>query len=224
VAQQSRSFQNFSQQRAEQDRYLLAAIVEHSNDAIISKTLDGVILNWNAAAEQIYGYSAEEVIGHPISILAPPDQPDEISHILEKINQGERVDHYETVRVRKDGRKVPVSLTISPIKDKSGKIIAASTIARDITRRKQAEAALRQERNFNAAVLDIVGALVIVLDRQGRIIRFNRACERTTGYSFEEIKGRPVWDFLLTQEEMNPVKTIFDKLLAGQFPNTEVDA
>jgi PAS domain S-box-containing protein len=133
--------------RGEQERALLASIVEHSNDAIISKTLDGIILNWNSAAERIYGYSAEEVIGRPISILVPPGRFDEISQILEKIKQGERVDHYETVRVRKDGRQVPVSLTISPIKDRSGNLIAASTIAYDIAHRKRAEAALQNARN-----------------------------------------------------------------------------
>jgi PAS domain S-box-containing protein len=89
---------------AEEERSLLAAIVEHSDDAIISKTLDGIILNWNPAAEKIYGYSAEEVIGQPISILVPPGHPDEVSQILDRIKRGERVDHYETVRMRKDGK------------------------------------------------------------------------------------------------------------------------
>ncbi|MDH3675684.1 MAG: PAS domain S-box protein [Anaerolineae bacterium] len=126
----------------ERERHLLAAVVEYSDDAIITKTLEGIILSWNAAAERIYGYSAEEVVGQPISMLAPPDQPDEVTGILERIKRGEHVDHYETVRMRKDGRQVAVSLTISPIKDPSGHVIAASTIARDITKRKQVEKAL----------------------------------------------------------------------------------
>jgi PAS domain S-box-containing protein len=126
----------------ERERHLLAAVVEYSDDAIITKTLAGIILSWNAAAERIYGYSTEEVVGQPIAVLVPPDQPDEVSGILERIQRGEHVDHYETVRMRKDGRQVAVSLTISPIKDPSGHVIAASTIARDITKRKQVENAL----------------------------------------------------------------------------------
>jgi PAS domain S-box-containing protein len=126
----------------ERERHLLAAVVEYSDDAIITKTLAGIILSWNAAAERIYGYSTEEVVGQPIAVLVPPDQPDEVSGILERIQRGEHVDHYETVRMRKDGRQVAVSLTISPIKDPSGDVIAASTIARDITKRKQVENAL----------------------------------------------------------------------------------
>jgi PAS domain S-box-containing protein len=129
---------------AEEERSLLAAIVEHSDDAIISKTLDGIILNWNPAAEKIYGYSAEEVIGQPISILVPPGQPDEVSQILDRIKWGEPVDHYETVRMRKDGQQIAVSLTISPIKDAAGNISGALTIARDVTERRRMEEALQK--------------------------------------------------------------------------------
>jgi len=136
---------NFTEPRqVKQERVLLASIVEHSDDAIISKTLDGIILNWNSAAERIYGYSAQELIGQHISVLAPASQHNEISQILERIKRGEHVDHYETIRLRKDGQQVVVSLTISPIKDTYGNIIAASTIARDITERKRAEVALQK--------------------------------------------------------------------------------
>ncbi len=121
----------------------LAAIVESSDDAIISKTLEGIILSWNQGAEHIFGYTAEEVIGKSISILIPPDRIDEEPLILERLKRGARIDHYETVRVRKDGRPLNISLSVSPIKDSSGKIIAASKIARDITATKQAETALR---------------------------------------------------------------------------------
>jgi PAS domain S-box-containing protein len=117
----------------------LAAIVESSDDAIVSKTLNGIITSWNPAAERLFGYTAEEVIGRPISILAPPDRENEMPANLERIRRGERVDRYETVRRRKDGSLVDISLTVSPIRDETGRIVGASKIARDITARKQAE-------------------------------------------------------------------------------------
>ena len=123
----------------EQARWL-AAIVESSDDAIISKSLDGIIASWNKGAERIFGYLAEEVIGKPISILIPPDRHDEESVILECLRRGERVEPYETVRRRKDGSAVDISLTVSPVKNIDGKIIGASKIARDITERKRNEA------------------------------------------------------------------------------------
>src|SRR6266545_1819916 len=109
---------------------LLASIVNSSDDAIISKTLDGVITSWNRAAEQIYGYSAKEIIGKPIALLLHADRPDEMEVILDKIRRGERVEHYETVRVRKDGRQISVSLIVSPMHDDDGSMIGVSTIAR----------------------------------------------------------------------------------------------
>src|SRR5579863_6543659 len=118
----------------------LAAIVESSDDAIISKTLDGFILTWNPAAERVFGYSAQEAVGKSMMMLIPPDRRTEEPSILARIAGGERVDHFETVRVRKDGRRIDVSVTISPIKDSKGAIIAASKIAGDITERKAAEA------------------------------------------------------------------------------------
>ena len=119
--------------RAEDMRQHLAAIIESSDDAIIGKTLEGIITSWNRGAERLYGYTAEEVLGKPISILMPPDLPDEIPQILERLKRGEALDHYETQRLRKDGTRLDVSLTISPIRDASGRIIGASKIARDIT-------------------------------------------------------------------------------------------
>ena len=118
----------------------IASIVESSDDAIISKDLNGVITSWNNGAEQIFGYTAEEVVGKPVTILIPPDRQDEEPAILERIRRGERVEHYETVRMRKHGSRVDISLTISPVKNAEGKIIGASKIARDITERKHSEA------------------------------------------------------------------------------------
>jgi len=118
----------------------IASIVESSDDAIISKDLNGVITSWNQGAERIFGYPAEEVVGKPITILIPPDRHNEELAILERIRRGERVEHYETVRMRKHGSRVDISLTISPVKNTEGKIIGASKIARDITERKRSEA------------------------------------------------------------------------------------
>jgi PAS domain S-box-containing protein len=125
--------------RAEEARLHLAAIVSSSEDAILSKDLDGIITSWNAAAERIYGYSAQEIVGQPVTLLFPPDRSDEFRQIMERIRRGERVEHYETMRMRKDGSLLSVSVTVSPIKNNSGTIIGASAIARDISKRKELE-------------------------------------------------------------------------------------
>jgi PAS domain S-box-containing protein len=114
---------------------LLASLVHSSDDAIDSKTLDGIITSWNRAAEQMYGYSANEILGNNISMLSHPDRPEEMDEILQRIRNGERVEHYETVRVRKDGRRISISITVSPILDGAGKVVGVSSIARDVTER-----------------------------------------------------------------------------------------
>ncbi len=128
------------------DTSFLASIVESSDDAIIGKSLDGTMLSWNPAATRMYGYSAEEAIGQSILLLVPPDRREEVPEILDKIRQGEQTDHYETIRMMKDGHQFPVSLTVSPIKSQSGEIVGASTIARDITERVRAQEALTRQR------------------------------------------------------------------------------
>jgi two-component system, chemotaxis family, CheB/CheR fusion protein len=131
---------DFSDRRkAELTRAHLAAIVDSSNDAIISKNLDGVIQSWNAAAERLFGYTAEQAVGRHISFLIPADRPDEEDRILSRLRSGERIDHFDTVRVRSDGQRLDVSLTISPIRDDAGRIVGASKIARDISDRKRSE-------------------------------------------------------------------------------------
>jgi PAS domain S-box-containing protein len=127
------------QKQAEESQAQLAALVTSSDDAIFSRNLDGIITSWNQAAEMLYGYHAEEVIGKPVSLLIPPDRQEEAPAIRERVNRGEAIRHFETVRLRKDGRLVDVSLTMSPMKDASGTVIGGSTIARDITERKRAE-------------------------------------------------------------------------------------
>jgi PAS domain S-box-containing protein len=130
--------------RAEQSTRLLAAIVESSHDAIVSKSLNGIITSWNKGAERLFGYAAEEAVGQNITLIIPPERRDEERTILEQLTRGERVDDFETVRMRKDGTLLDVSLTISPMKDTSGRVVGASKLARDITERKRAEEALRQ--------------------------------------------------------------------------------
>ncbi|MEA3070695.1 MAG: hypothetical protein QOD29_2141 [Alphaproteobacteria bacterium] len=130
--------------RAEQATRLLAAIVESSHDAIVSKSLNGVITSWNKGAERLFGYAAEEAVGQNITLIIPPERRDEERTIVDQLTRGERIDHFETVRMRKDGSLLDVSLTISPMKDASGSVVGASKLARDITERKRAEEALRQ--------------------------------------------------------------------------------
>ena len=171
-------------------RGLLAAIVESSDDAIISKTLEGVVTSWNRGAQRIFGYSAEEVVGQHISLLMPPERVEDMRRILERVRRGERVDHYETKRRTKDGRIIDVSLTVSPVRDADGNIIGASKVARDITEQKRA-AVERKEAEFRNVLESAPDAIVITSD-QGRIVRLNRQAEAIFGYTREELLGEPV--------------------------------
>jgi PAS domain S-box-containing protein len=128
----------------------VAAVVESSDDAIVTKDLHGIITSWNRGAEQIFGYRAEEVIGKPVNILIPADHPNEEPEILERIRRGERIEHYETIRLRKDGAPLNISLTVSPVRDSSGTIVGASKIGRDITERNRIETERRQTEAQNA--------------------------------------------------------------------------
>jgi PAS domain S-box-containing protein len=132
-------------QRAEAALGRVAAIVGFSDDAILSKTIEGIITHWNRGAERLYGYATEEAIGQSVSFIMPPELPDELSKVLAQIRQGQRVDHYETVRIRKDGRRIEVSVTVSPIQDRSGRVVGAASIARDITEQRELEAARREQ-------------------------------------------------------------------------------
>jgi two-component system, chemotaxis family, CheB/CheR fusion protein len=129
-------------------RALLAAIVDSSDDAIVSKTLDGRILSWNAGATRIFGYTPQEAIGRPITLIIPPELIDQEREILDRIRRGERIDHFDTVRRTKDGRRVSISLTVSPVRDANGVVIGASKVARDVSERKHAEQALRDREQM----------------------------------------------------------------------------
>src|SRR6185437_10389252 len=135
----------------------LAAIIESSDDAIVSKTLDGRIISWNPGAARIFGYTPEEAIGQPITLIVPPELYAEEAQVLARLRKGERVDHFETVRVRKDGHRIDISLTVSPVRDEQGEIVGASKIARDITERKQAERAMQEADRRKDEFLAVLG-------------------------------------------------------------------
>ncbi len=183
--------------RAERKSAELAAIVESSDDAIIGKSIDGIITSWNAGAQKIYGYTQDEVTGRPVSILAPEGYKDDISHILERIKHGEHVEGLVTMRQRKNGDVFHASVTVSPVRDASGQIIAASTIARDITESKRVEDALRVSEEQLRLVVENMPVLMDALDEEGNIIVWNRECERVTGFSAEEMVGNPDFNNLL---------------------------
>jgi two-component system sensor kinase FixL len=173
-------------------REILAAIVESSDDAIIGKDLDGMILTWNRGAERLYGYTAQEIIGRSISVLIPEGQSDDLAGVLGRVRAGYRVDHYETVRRAKDGRLVDVSLTVSPIKGETGQVVGASAIARDISARNRAEVALRgSEARWRSTIESAVDGIVII-DARGLIEAFNPAAERLFGYAERDVVGRNV--------------------------------
>src|SRR5207245_2744419 len=147
-------FQDSTQHKqVEEELFRLAAIVESSDDAIFSKTLDGLVLSWNKGAERLYGYSAQEMIGKPIHTIVPAEHRPEWEEIMHRLREGHRLEHFETLRSRKDGRRIDVSITVSPVRDADGKIIGASTIAHDITERNQMQEQLRaSEKRFRALI------------------------------------------------------------------------
>jgi PAS domain S-box-containing protein len=169
--------------------YWLSAIIESADDAVITKTLDGIITSWNKGAEHIFGYIAEEMIGQPVNKLIPADHPDEEPAILARLRAGERIEHYETVRVRKDGTLVDISLTVSPIRSPNGKIIGASKIARDISGRKRVEKALRESEEKYRSLLENANDIIYSHDLEGNYLTINRACEEVTGYTRAELLG-----------------------------------
>jgi PAS domain S-box-containing protein len=192
-------------------RASLAAIVESSDDAILSKDLDGIIRSCNAAAERIFGYSRDELVGRPVRMLIPADRQEEEDDILARIRRGERVDHFETVRVRKGGRPIHVSLSISPIRDQSGTVIGASKIARDITERKLAQ----EKAAYLAAIISSSSDAIISKDLNGIITSCNEGAERIFGYSAAELIGRPI-QLLIPPERYAEEEMILGKMRAGE--------
>lgn len=189
--------------RAEDDLRSLAAIVESSADAIMGITLETVLTSWNKGAEKVFGYTAEEAVGQSLRMLIPAERKEEEHQILEKLKRGERVEHYETERVRKGGERINVSLTVSPIRDNTGRIIGASKIARDITGRKRAEEALRKSQEQIADILNSAMDAIITIDVKQNIVLFNVAAEKMFGYLSGQVLNQPFDRFI--PERFRPV-------------------
>ena len=184
---------DIAQRRSEQlTNARLAAIVSSSDDAIIGKTIDGVVTDWNAAAQKIFGYEAGEMIGRSISRLLPPGLEDEEQKILDRIRAGEKVDHFETRRRHKNGSIIDVSVTVSPVWDDEGVLIGASKVARDITAARSAQAALREREAHLQSVLDTVPDAMVVIDTRGVMQSFSATAEKLFGYSAGEAVGKNV--------------------------------
>ncbi len=205
----------------------LASIVECSDDAIYGKTLDGTILSWNRAAERIYGYSAAEMVGRPVSVLVPPNKPDEVPAILERVKRGERVSHFETTRVRKDGEVIDLSLNVSPIRDASGQIIGASTTARDITEQKRMREALTERAkeimDVSTPVLQVWEGVVVApfigtLDTQ-RAQQFmerllDKIMQTNSAVALLDVTGVPAIDTRTAQHLIETITSV--RLLGAQ--------
>jgi PAS domain S-box-containing protein len=198
------------QKQAEEKLAQLALIVESSDDAITSATLDGKISSWNKGAERIYGYTESEMVGQPFTILAPPNRADEAPINLDRVRRGERIRAFETIRMRKDGQLIDVSLTISPVMDSSGRVIATAAVARDITAHKREEERSRRL----AQVVDSATELISTGDLEGRITFMNQAFLRAVGWSEQEIIGRHFRDTVLSPNNSPDLR---EQIRAGIF-------
>ena len=190
----------------------LASIVQWSDDAIISKDLDGIIRSWNRGAERVFGYTAAEAVGQSILMLIPKDRVDEEAGILQSIRQGRPVDHFETIRRRKDGTLIDISLTASPVRDVAGRIVGASKIARDIGDRKRREAEIR----FQANLLNAVEQAVIATDLEGKITYWNSFAESLYGWDQSEVLGRNVLDVTPADNMRHLASEIFERMSKGE--------
>ena len=189
----------------------LSAIVDSSDDAIISKDLNGTITSWNKGAERLFGYTAEELIGKSITLLIPPDRQNEEPEILARLRKGERVDHFETLRRRKDGTLLDISLTISPVKNASGQIIGASKIARDTSETKRAE----RNNRLLSAIVDSSDDAIISKDLNGTIMSWNSGAERLFGYPAAEAIGMSVMT-LIPEDRLDEEPRILGRLRRGE--------
>jgi PAS domain S-box-containing protein len=204
-----------SQSDAKLSGEYLAAIVASSDDAILSKDLNGVVRSFNAAAERLFGYTAEEMIGRPITVLIPADRQAEETEILARLRRGERIDHFETVRISRDGRLLDISLSVSPIRDESGTIVGAAKIARDITEQKRAAAALAAQREWYRVTLASIGDAVIASDPEGRVTFMNDVAKRLTAWNPADAVGKPLGEVfrIINEETRAPVENPAEKVL-----------
>jgi PAS domain S-box-containing protein len=197
-------------------------LVQNANSAIIRWRADGTIAFFNEYAQEFFGWSADEVYGKHVSLLVPEREStgaDLAGLVEDVVNHPDRYVNNINENVCQDGRRVWMTWTNRAVRDESGQVTEILAIGNDITERIRAEEALRRERDFTSAVLDNTGSLVVVIDREGRITRFNRACEAITGYALGEVSGRVFWEFLVPQDELPGVKETWDALTAGDFPN-----
>lgn len=211
-----------ARRRVEEIRSTLAAVVESSDDAIVSTTLDGTITTWNEGAHHIYGFVASEVIGKPVTVLIPPDRHDEEPAIIERLKRGERVDHYETLRQRKDGSPVDVSLSVSPIRDASGTVIGASKIARDITQSKYAKEALKRSEEQLRLITDAIPGLISYIDANFRYRFVNREYERWFNHPATDLVGKRVNE-VLGEEATGRLMPLLKRAMAGERVHFEMD-
>jgi sigma-B regulation protein RsbU (phosphoserine phosphatase) len=193
------------------EKGFLAAIIESSDDAMISMTLGGTILSWNAGAERLYGYAAAEAVGKHITFIDPPERRGEFGQIMEQIRRGKPLYNYETVRVKKDGRRLDISLRVSPIQESDGNIIGASVIARDIPERKRAEQELRQL----ATVVRDSNDAITLFDFEGRIGAWNRGAELMYGYSETEALRMNAFD-IIPEHEKPEMQSITERVRTGE--------
>ncbi|TDU25536.1 PAS/PAC sensor hybrid histidine kinase [Panacagrimonas perspica] len=205
------AYESVSRRDLELVRGRLTAIVQSSDDAIVSTDLDGVITSWNAGASRLYGYSAEEVIGQPVSILIPECQGDEEPEVLARVRRGVVVDHYETYRRRKDGSQVAVSLSVSPMVDESGVIVGASKIARDVSESYAAD----MVRSQLAAIVESSSDAIVSKDLTGRIVTWNRGAERVFGYAASEVIGKPI-TILIPFERLDEEPEVLRRIARGE--------
>jgi len=209
--------------QAEQTTGLLAAIVDCSDDAIVSKSLDGFITSWNKSAERLFGYTAEEAIGQHITLIIPPDHQDEEATILERLKRGERVDHFETVRQRKDGTMLDASLTISPVRDGSGRVVGASKVARNITERKQIERALRESEERFRAIVETTPECVMLVTLEGTLLQMNSSGLMMVGADCAEmVVGKNVYD-LIAPADWDKFRAFNEKICRGERGSLEFD-
>ncbi|HWC51309.1 MAG TPA: PAS domain S-box protein, partial [Nitrospira sp.] len=186
---------------------LLSSIVASSDDAIVSKNLDGIITSWNRGAERMFGYTAEEMVGSSILRIIPPDRHSEEAAILSKLRRGERIDHYETIRRKKDGRLFDISITVSPLTDEDGNVIGASKIARDISEQKRAQHALHESEERWRVTLESIGDAVVATDGTAVVTFANQIAAGVLGLPAEEIVGRPLADVfkIVNEDTRQPV-------------------
>jgi two-component system cell cycle sensor histidine kinase/response regulator CckA len=190
---------------------LVEAIVENSDDAIISSTLQGTITSWNPTAERMYGYTSEEIVGRPASLLTPEDRADETRDALAKIGAGQHVEHLETTRLRKDGTPVPVSVTMASIRGEDGVVVGVSETARDVTEQRKAFVAAQRM----AAIVENCQDAIVGRDLDGVITSWNPAAEVMYGYTSEEIVGRRI-DLFVPEDQVGETDTILDRIKAGK--------